>query len=389
MPLATISSVELAAMAESHSRTTGRHPVTTVNWFLPEFDMPFFGGISTTLRMAAKLARDHDVANRFIVMGEPNDEFFSSAIAAAFPELAGSEIVSYDGSDESISMLPNADVAIATFWLTAFHVAKAPYTARKFYLMQDFEPSFYPASTLFAMAEQTYKLGLYGICNTESMHRIYTDAYGGVATYFNPAVDRTIYSPAGRRAKDADEPVTIFAYARDHFRNCWELVYAALSEIKRRYGDGVRIVAAGASYLPRSADFIDLHLLDYRATGALYRETDIGVTMQISRHPSYLPLELMASEVAIVAPASDWFRWLFDNRQNSVLSMSTVDDLVEKIDSLVRDTALRQRIAKAGAETIDRSHSDWDDALNGIYDYLCDPENNQVVGQAQGRLAAP
>ena len=37
------------------------------------------------------------------------------------------------------------------------------------YLIQDFEPMFYPAGTLYALAEESYRLGLYGLCNTEHM----------------------------------------------------------------------------------------------------------------------------------------------------------------------------------------------------------------------------
>lgn len=372
MSIATISDEQVQAVFDTHAAVTGRRAVRTVNWFLPEFDMPFFGGVNTTLRIAAKLARDHGVVNRFLIFGYPSDEFFSSAIEAAFAELRGSEVRSYVSTPDSLASIPDADADVATFWLTAYHVAKLEHKARRFYLMQDYEPSFYPASTLFAMAEQTYRFGLYGICNTESMHRIYSGAYGGVATYFSPAVDRRVYHPEGRGSGGL--PVTVFAYARDHFRNCWELVFAALSEIKRRHGDDVRIIAAGAQYLPPSADFIDLGLLDYRATGRLYRETDIGVTMQISRHPSYLPLELMASEVAMVAPDSSWFRWLFRDGENSVLSMGTLDSLVEHLDLLVRDAALRARVAAAGRATIDEAHSDWDQALDGLYEYFCDPD---------------
>ncbi len=350
----------------------------TINWLLPPFEMPFFGGVNTTLRIADKLARDHGVVNRFLINGHPSNEFFESAIAAAFPGLAGSEVGNYYGTDEGIAAIPPADVAIATFWLTAVDVAKSPGTPRKFYLVQDYEPSFYPASTLFAMTEQTYKLGLYGICNTRSMFDIYSAGYGGTATWFEPAVDRSIYHAEGRRQRGDDEPVTIFAYARDHFRNCWELVFAALSEIKRRHGDHVRIIAAGAKYLPPSADFIDLGLLDYRATGRLYRETDIGVTMQISRHPSYLPLELMASGVAMVSPDSSWFRWLFHPGENARTTMMTYDDVVEGIDQLVRDADLRHRISEGGRATIDDHHSDWDAALSGLYAFLCDPDSTAM-----------
>jgi len=373
---ASISAEEVRAVHSAHEAMIGRSDVKTVNWFIPDIDMPFFGGLNTAFRIADKLARDNGVTNRFISLATPDHPFTTSALTAAFPSLSDAEIIFYDGSDESIASLPAADAAIATLWLTAVHVAKAPNVGRKFYLMQDYEPGFYPASSLYAMAEETYKLGLYALCNTESMHKIYTEMYHGKGMAFTPAVDSSIYHADGRRVKGPDEPVTIFAYARDHFRNCWELVYAALAEIKRIHGDGVRIVAAGARYLPESADFIDMRLLDYRATGAIYRETDIGLTMQISRHPSYLPLELMASGVAMVAPDSDWFTWLFKGGENSLVTMRTLDDIVDNLDRLIRDTSLRNQIQANALETIAAEHSDWDSALSGIFDYLSDPEKS-------------
>jgi GT2 family glycosyltransferase len=371
---ASVTRRQVQGVRELHESNSGPLNIRTINWFIPDIDMPFFGGLNTAFRLADKLAREHGVLNRFVVLGPRNELYIRSALAAAFPSLGNAEIVFYEGSDEEITSLPRADVAVATLWLTAMHVAKASGVKRKFYLMQDYEPGFYPASSMYAMAEESYRLGLYGICNTESMYRIYEGMYHGEATYFTPAVDRSVYNAVGRREKDPNEPVTVFAYARDHFRNCWELVYSALTEVKRIHGNDVRIVAAGARYLPPSADFIDMGLLDYRATGAVYRETDIGVTMQISRHPSYLPLELMASGVPMVAPDSDWFHWLFKDGENSLLAMRTYDDLVERIDTLVRQTQLRRRLQVGALRTIDEGHSDWDTALSHIWDYMRNPD---------------
>ncbi|MBD8538754.1 glycosyltransferase family 2 protein [Frigoribacterium sp. CFBP 8751] len=370
---ASVSRAHVERVVESHRSVSGFADVKTINWFIPDVDMPFFGGLNTAFRIADKLSRDHGVKHRFIAFAQPNHAYISSAIAAAFPSLADAEVMFYDGSQEQIDAVPAADAAVATLWLTAMHVAKSTSAPRKFYLMQDYEPGFYPASSMYAMAEESYRLGLYGICNTSSMHDIYR-SYGGSSMYFTPAVDRGIYHAEGRRTKAPDEPITIFAYARDHFRNCWELVFAALTEIKRRHGDRVRIVAAGARYLPNSADFIDMGLLDYRATGAMYRETDIGLTMQISRHPSYLPLELMGSGVPMVAPDSAWFTWLFEDRRNSRLTMRTVDDIVENLEALILDAEARRAMSHEALETIDSNHNSWDDALAGIFDYLTDPE---------------
>ena len=40
----------------------------------------------------------------------------------------------------------------------------------------------------------------------------------------------------------------------------------------------------------------------------------------------------------------------------------------------MRDAALRKRLSQGALQTIDESHSDWDEALAGVYAYMCDPE---------------
>lgn len=369
---ASVSAAQRDSVHALHEEHAGRIDVKTVNWFIPDIDMPFFGGLATCFRMAAKLHRDHGVHNRFVVFASPSPHWVPTALAAAFPELREAEVHYYGGDDASLETIPEADAGVATLWLTAMHLAKAKGMRRKFYLVQDYEPEFYPASTMFAMTEESYRLGLYGLCNTSTMHKIYTGLYEQQATWFAPAVDRSIFHPEGRRTKDPDEPVTIFAYARDHFRNCWELAYESLARIKRKHGDGVRIIAAGARYLPKRADFVDLGLLDYRATGAIYRETDIGLTLQISRHPSYLPLEIMGSGATMVAPDSPFFQWLFTD-ENSNQAMRTVDDVVQRLDELIVDEQRRRTLQQGALATIDAGHADWDAALDHIYDYLCDP----------------
>ena len=87
-------------------------------------------------------------------------------------------------------------MSIATLWITAYTVAHFRRTKRKFYLIQDFEPMFYPAGTPYALAEESYRLGLYGICNTEHLLAIYERRFGGRGGSFLPAVDREV--PATR-----------------------------------------------------------------------------------------------------------------------------------------------------------------------------------------------
>jgi glycosyltransferase involved in cell wall biosynthesis len=371
-----ITEPQIAEIAAAHRATGGRQQVRTVNWFIPDIDSPFYGGINTALRIADQLTRTHGVRHRFVVWGSPPDHYVRSAIAAAYPRLGDSEISFYAGDDD-IDRVPAADVDIATLWVTAFAVAKHKGTPRKFYLVQDYEPMFYPAGTQFALAEESYRLGLYGLCNTDNLAKVYRDEYGGRSWSFTPAVDPTVFSPEGRPQRRPGDPVTVFVYARPgHWRNCWELAAPALELLKRRLGNGVRIVTAGSWALEsaEARDMIVRGLVDYRATGDLYRGVDVGLALTVSRHPSYLPLELMACGAAVVAFDNPWGHWLLEDGENSLLARRTIDGLADAMERVVRDADLRGRLAANGTKLVTGSHSDWDAALGGIYDYLCDPE---------------
>jgi hypothetical protein len=45
---------------------------------------------------------------------------------------------------------------------------------------------------------------------------------------------------------------------------------------------------------------------------------------------------------------------------------------------MCRDQALRERLSARALQDIADRHGDWDAALAGIYDYLCDPEGRGV-----------
>ncbi len=370
-----ISEAQIAEVAEAHRAAAGYQEVRTVNWYLPDIENPFYGGVATILRLAAHLQRHHGVENRYVCWAGPNEQWVRSALDAFEPGLGDTTILFTDGRAIPPD-LPDCDVAIATQWPTAYMVATAPGARRKAYMVQDFEPMFHPAGTMYALAEETYRMGLYGICNTESMADFYRD-YGGVCTSFRPAVDREVFHPHGRLERRPDDPVTVFLYARPgHWRNCWELVSLALDQLKERHGDHLRIVTAGAWARPDdlARGIEHLGLLDYRATGDLYRSADIGISLTVSPHPSYLPMELMACGAAVVAFDLPPGYWILRDGETCLLSRRTVDGLTEQVDRLISDPSLRARIADGGTALVQRRHNDWEKALSRVYHFLCEPE---------------
>jgi GT2 family glycosyltransferase/glycosyltransferase involved in cell wall biosynthesis len=372
------------AVRAGHRAAAAPAAPRTLNWYIPGIDSPFYGGINTALRIAAKLTRDNGIENRIVVCGGGPEEWVRSGITAAFPELARSPIIIAE-NDEELARVPAADAAIATLWSTAYQVARHRATSRKYYLVQDFEPMFYPAGTIYALAEESYRLGLYAICNTENLARIYR-TYGGTATHFTPAVDTEVFHARGRVPSDPDAPVALFVYARPgHWRNCWELAEPALHELKERLGDRIRIIAAGSWAIPdptgRMPSIDHLGLLDYAETGALYRRCDMGLALTVSEHPSYLPLELMACGAGVVAFDNPAGHWLLHDGVNCLLAPRTIDGLVDRLEAMAVDPALRRRLAGRALQDIAERHADWDAALSGIHDFLTDPE-----GVSAGRV---
>ena len=254
-----VSDVDVAAIANLHAANAARLDVRTINWFIPDIDSPFYGGINTALRLADYLHRNHGVQNRFVVWGSGPDFFVRSAITAAFPSLADSEISFFDGPDSaSLELVPPADASIATLWLTAYAVARAQNTKRKFYLVQDFEPMFYPASTSYALAEETYRLGLYALCNTENLRQIYADEYGGKGMSFMPrSTPRSSTPTTGRSVLTTRQPPSSSMRGRATGATAGSSHRSRCAKLKERLGDGVRVVTAGSwATDPDAADAI-------------------------------------------------------------------------------------------------------------------------------------
>jgi glycosyltransferase involved in cell wall biosynthesis len=292
-------------------------------------------------------------------------------ITAAFPGLGKSD-VRVMNSDAQIDDLPDSDAAIATLWTTAYSLLKFRHTRRKFYFIQDYEPLFYPAGSTSALVEATYDFGFTGICNTISLKEIY-EGQGGKAEYFDPSIDSSIFYRSSREGGNR-KPYLVFCYARPgHPRNCFELLMEALKRLKQRLGEDVSIVTAGAEWSPAAYGVEgvvrNLGLLGYRETGALYRACDAGVVAMKTRHPSYLPLELMACGAAVVTNRNPYTGWLLRDGENCILAETSPSALAESLEEVLRDTALRARLAEASAEVVGR-YSDWPAQAEKIYQFM-------------------
>jgi GT2 family glycosyltransferase/2-polyprenyl-3-methyl-5-hydroxy-6-metoxy-1,4-benzoquinol methylase len=375
-----VSPSDVQAIAASHRAVRGARDIGSVTWFIPDFENPFYGGIHTIFRFADHLREHHGVENRFVVVGTGPERFIRSGLQATFPGIADVPVhVAPGGSAAVLATVPRSDAAIATLWVTAYPMAEWRGADRYFYFVQDFEPMFYPAGTMYALAEETYRMGLYGIANTPPLQEIY-GSYGWPSIGFTPCVDAEVFHP-NRPQLRPDDPLTVFMYGRPgHPRNCYELAVAALRRVKERLADRVRIVTAGSWAGGETEPWLDhLGLLDYRATADLYRRCDAGLVLSVSKHPTYIPLQLMACGALVVANDNPANGWLLRNQENCLLADPTAEVLAAALERGLLDDGLRATLTARATSNIEERHTDWAGEIERVYDFMRDPRDPSLA----------
>ncbi len=342
----------------------------TLQWFLPWFHNPHGGGVRTILRVADHLQREHGVESRFHVYDrtEKDARDIPAKLGAAFPALRDAAVTAARPGDRASSHLPPCGAAVATTWQSAFSVARFGGARAKFFFVQDYEPAFYPAGAASAVLEEAARLGLPGIVNTPGLADVYR-GYGSPAIDFVPAVDAERYHPpAGARP---DAPVQIVFYGRPSTaRNAFALGLAALTDVKRRFGDRVRIVAAGEDWRPGqfgAAGVVENRgaLEDLDAVADLYRASHVGLALQLTPHPSYQPLEFAACGVATVASRNPHTAWLLRDGETALVADALPSAIAAALGRLVEDAELRGRLAAAAREQVLAVR--WEDQIERIH----------------------
>jgi len=345
-----------------------RPSIESINWLVPYARHPYFAGIFTILRFADHFASQKGIQNRLIFYGAPKSAMplLRSKVSAKFPALAGCISVL-----DAPAGLPPSDVSIATAWDSAYLLVPVKNTKAKFYFVQDFEPLFYPAGATYGLAEASYRLGFWGIANTPGLGAFLKESYGMTLTSFQPAADPAVFYPAPHRPK---RPVKIFFYGRPlNARNGFMLGIEALKAVKKQFKEEVQIVSAGGSWDPSryGAEGLiqNLGLLPtIEEVASLYRTCHIGLVFMFTKHPSYQPIEMMASGVAVVTNENQASRGFLRNGENSLLVEPTVSSVAEGISSLIRESTFRERLATKGLSTA--ASVDWISEMESVYEFM-------------------
>lgn len=189
-------------------------------------------------------------------------------------------------------MLP-ADAIFATGWETAYPVLNSSLQARRFYFVQDFEPYFYPVSTDYVLAENTYKFGFHGITAGGWLSHKLSKEYGMQCDHYNFGADPGLYSMQnhGKRKK-------VFFYARPvTSRRGFELGIMTLAKFHELMPD-YEIILAGWDVSEYNIPFPykNLKALPLSALNEVYNECAVALVISLT-NMSLLPLEILAAGV--------------------------------------------------------------------------------------------
>ncbi len=359
----------LRRLPEALAALRARGRVETATWFIPAFGH-IFGGIQTILRFADHMRRRYGVRSTFIIYDKPDARAadFAARALVAFPEGVGEFRVMR--SRDELAELPPCDLAIATYWTSCFPVLHHPRAAVRAYFVQDYEPQFLAAGTQSSLAEQTYGLGLYGIFNTQGLYDYVVRQYDMQGVAFEPAVDGKLFHDKRPTRKG---PVRIFFYGRPgNERNGFELGLAALAALKRELGSAVEILSAGADWNPESYGVrglvTNLGVLPAERTASLYRECDVGLCFMFTKHPSYLPLEMMASGVTVITNDNPVNHWLLKHEENCLLAAPTLTCVLDQLRRAVREPELRASISSRASARM--RQGSWEAAVDGVMEAL-------------------
>lgn len=343
---------------------------------IPQFINILAGGIRTIIMTANNIQKYWHSKIIFCILKSPNSETcdnYSTKIHSNFPDLIFDYF--FISNDSQISLLPDSDISICTSWSTAFVLAKYNRTKAKFYFIQDYETLFYPAGSISGLIDETYKFGFYGICNSQGIGNIISQ-FGTPYTVFNPGVDHKIFFYDHSKLKN--NPFQIIFYGRPNkSRNAFHIGIEALCYVKKYFGNNVRIISAGDSkWKPRNYNLDGIienigMLNSLNEVAELYRSSTMGLVFMLTPHPSYQPLEFMATGCITVTNANKGTNWLLQHNKNCMLTSLFPSDIAHTIINTLKDDMLQKKLISGGLDTI--SDFTWDNAFSTIRTFINSP----------------
>lgn len=269
-----------------------------------------FGGVGTALALALFFCSKTNARLRIITRDVPANIRNLISVSKYYGCDISKTNISFHYDDginkENKLVIDSKDVFLTTSWWTSKALRDTLPTKRFFYILQEVESFFYPYGTNHYFVSEVNNDGnIDFIINSHSLFEYLStrNIVKGDKIYFNPSVSKEL-KPRALKSNNINRKYTLFFYARpNNPRNLyllglkyldkavrtgminpekWDIYFAGSSEIGNVIlGDKITPVNKGILSLKEYTDFLS--------------NTDLAITLMYTPHPSYPPLEALAS----------------------------------------------------------------------------------------------
>jgi len=262
---------------------------------------PGSGGHTTMLRMVQHLEAGGHECRLYLYdryLGDVRDH--ERVVRSGWPAVRAQVL------DARAGLAP-ADAVFASSWQTAHVVARSGAPGRRFYLVQDFEPSFYPVSSEQVLAEATYRFGFHGITAGGWLAAKLKAEYGMQADWFEFGCDLDVYRLSNRGRRNG----VVFYAKPDVSRRAYILGVLALAEFAARHPEvDIHLYGNRSPRLPFRA--VDHGRMTPAGLNNLYNQCAAGLSLSLT-NVSLVPWEMLASGCIPVVNDAEHNRLVLDD----------------------------------------------------------------------------
>ena len=329
----------------------------TLNVLLPSFSrFRFTGGPNTILGLTGRLAARGTPVRYVCLTDPPPDDlgYFWAHLVNLIGSVPRCVSVSHGTpGGEPVSVGPN-DVWMATWWPSAYVAASRgkPFI----YFIQDAEAEFIDDPVTRARAAATLNFDYRAIINQQ----VVADHLGISGAVFEPAVDHELFHPEPKLTR-------LVFYARPNRpRNLYAIGLKALKlAAERGMLDGWDVLSVGAKVndieLTPTVTMTNIPWQPLGRYASMLRQTDVALSLQLSPHTSYPPLEMSAcGGVAITnAYGAKTANRIMEYAPRSIVVNPTVLGVLDGIERAVAGERRDQ-------PTRGCTHGSWNEAFAGV-----------------------
>lgn len=340
-----------------------------------------FGGVGTALIFATQLANRCGADLRIVTRTEPPVPSSLDHVLQVYGlQLRGESqfrFVPADDAAQELDLLEH-EIVITTSWWTTVAALPGVGAASLVYLLQEDERMFYPHGDERLRCEQLLqRRDIRFVINTRLLLEHFIaegfDHFRQQATSFEPAFPERVFHA---RARPAAAKKRFVFYARpNNARNLFflglEVIDAAITrgvldpltwEIVF-VGKHIPDVVLGAGHRP-----VKRENLDWADYAELVGAADLGLSLMATPHPSYPPLDMVASGAVVVSNRCGVKQDLSPLSGNLILCNLDRDALVDGLArgvALAADEPTRQKHQREG-----KLPRDWQHALHDVVERL-------------------